>query len=154
MMTSRRFSPSSLSLVPVPLPGLPTTLRSHVSLGANPRVLWDVCLSRRLSVSDCETEICDDTSSIPSHEHILRLDVSVSNSWLALRPKDLSVKVDKAGDCAHEDPQGLRLRQRHPVEVVIETAKWVIVGDKPQLCATVSRGAIGTNVAEDVFVPQ
>ena len=38
--------------------------------------------------------------------------------------------------------------------MVIETAKGVIVGDKPQLCATVSRGAIGTNVAEDVFVPE
>ena len=38
--------------------------------------------------------------------------------------------------------------------MIIETAKWVIVGDKPQLCATVSRGAIGTNVAEDVFVPE
>ena len=38
--------------------------------------------------------------------------------------------------------------------MVIETAKGVIVGDKPQLCATVSRGAIGPNVAEDVFVPE
>ena len=39
---------------------------------------------------------------------------AIHGERLHLRPKDLSVKVDKAGDCAHEDPQGLRLRQRHP----------------------------------------
>ena len=38
----------------------------------------------------------------------------VRNGRLPFCAKDLSVKVDKAGDCAHEDPQGLRLRQRHP----------------------------------------
>ena len=43
---------------------------------------------------------------------------AIHGERLHLRPKDLSVKVDKAGDCAHEDPQGLRLRQRHPGDEV------------------------------------
>ena len=37
--------------------------------------------------------------------------------------------------------------------MVIETAQWVIVGDQPKLGATVPRGAIRPNVAEDVLVP-
>ena len=31
-----------------------------------------------------------------------------------LCPKDLGVKVDQAGHCAHQDPQGLSLCQGHP----------------------------------------
>ena len=34
-----------------------------------------------------------------------------------LYPKDLGVKVDEAGHCAHQDPQGLSLCQSHPDKV-------------------------------------
>ena len=74
-----------------------------------------------------------------------------------LCPKDLSMKVNQAGHRAHQDPQGLGLRQCHPdkvhrqnwmirkyspVEVVIEAAKGVVVCDQPELGAAVPRGAV------------
>ena len=40
-----------------------------------------------------------------------------------------------------------------PVEVVVEAAQGVVVGDQPQLGAAVPRGAVRPDVPKDVLMP-
>ncbi len=40
-----------------------------------------------------------------------------------------------------------------PVEMVVEGAEWMVVGDQPELGAAVPAGAVRPDVAQDVLMP-
>jgi len=63
----------------------------------------------------------------------------VGNGGLALGPEDLHVEVDEAADDGGGQAQAGLHVQGHPLQVVVERAVLVVVGDEPELGAGVPR---------------
>jgi hypothetical protein len=49
--------------------------------------------------------------------------------------------------------QSSKYKRLLPVEMVVEGAEWMVVGDQPELGAAVPTGAVGPDVAQDVLMP-
>lgn len=93
------------------------------------------------------TQVGDAALPVAFHQDVPALQVTVSDSRFALRAKDLHVEVDEAADDGGCQPQaGLHI-QGCPLQVVVERAVLVVVGDEPQLGAGVPRGHIGGDEA-------
>lgn len=101
----------------------------------------------RASPRGALTQVGDAALPVAFHQDVPALQVTVSDGGFALRAKDLHVEVDEAADDGGCQAQAGLHVQGCPLQVVVERAVLVVVGDEPQLGAGVPRGHIGGDEA-------
>ena len=82
---------------------------------------------------DGEAEVGDAAGAVLLDQDVLALEVSVGDGGLSLRAVDLRVQVaEAAGGRVGEPQQRLRV-QRGQLQVVVQRAVFVVVGDEEEL---------------------
>lgn len=82
---------------------------------------------------DSQAQVCDAARPVPLHQDVLALEVSVGDGRLPLRAEDLGVKVAEARDGGVGQPQHGSVVQGAGLEVVVQGAVLMAVGDQVQL---------------------
>ena len=107
-----------------------------------------------LLVDHRQAKVTDAARQVTLHQNVFRLDVPVSDGWFTAVSDNFCVKVGQASSCRVHQAQHLLVIQRVFLEVVVEGAQRVVVGDEPKLGARVPGCHVGAVVAQDVFVSQ
>lgn len=88
---------------------------------------------------DGQAEVGDAARSIPLHQDVLALQVAVGDGRLPLRAEDLGVEVAETRDGGVGQPQHCSAVQGAGLEVVVQGAVLMAVGDqvelRPRACA-------------------
>ena len=101
-----------------------------------------------------QPQVPDAAGSVRLDEDVLGLDVAVGDGQLAVVADDLGVEVDEAGRRPVRQGQQLGGGEGGALQVVVERALAVVVGDEPQLGAGAAARHVGRVVAEHVVVAQ
>lgn len=78
----------------------------------------------------------------------------MSDRRFSLLSENLRVQMNESTGDAETDSDHLVVAESCAIEMVVERAELVVVGDEPELGAGVARGHVGSNVAQDVFVAE
>lgn len=106
-----------------------------------------VCLKRSVKNSSRLTQVCDAAAQLLCDQDVFALQVPVRDGWFPFGAKDLRVQMHEAARYRHRHRQALRRLHRHTLQVVIQRAVLVVVGDEPQLRAGVARRHVGRHEA-------
>lgn len=82
----------------------------------------------------CKTKVCYATFTIPFNKNVFRLYISVCNSWFSFCPKYLRVEVTEATCYGEAKPDHGVVVEGGLLEVIMEGAQWMVVGDEQHLC--------------------
>lgn len=93
------------------------------------------------------TQVRDAALSVPLHQDVPALQVSVGDGWLLLGADDLGVEVHQAAGHRQAHPQAALRIQAAVLQEVVERPQLVEVGDEPQLGAGVLGGHVGGDEA-------
>lgn len=91
------------------------------------------------------TQVSDAALSVPLHQDVSALQVSVGDRRLFLGADDLCVEVDQAAGHRQAHPEAALRLKAAVLQEVVERAQLVEVGDEPQLGA----GVLGRHVGGD-----
>ena len=94
---------------------------------------------------DGEAEVGDAAGAVLLDQDVLALQVSVGDGWFALRAVNLGVQVTEATGRRERQPQQRLRVQRGQLQVVVQRAVLVVVGDEKELC----EGTGAFNVSRD-----
>lgn len=84
-------------------------------------------------VFNSQTQISDAASAVLLDEDVLALQVSVSDGWFALRTIDLSMEVAQTTCCRVGQLQQSLSVQGGELQVVVQRAVLMVVGDEEEL---------------------
>lgn len=93
------------------------------------------------------TQVCDAAAQLLGHQDVFALQVPVSDGRLPLGAEDLGVQVHQAAGDGGRHGQALGGLHGHPLQVVVQRAVLVVVGDEPQLGAGVTGRHVGRHEA-------
>lgn len=89
------------------------------------------------------TQVSDAALSVPLHQDVPALQVSVGDGRLFLGADDLGVEVHQAAGHGQAHPQAALWIQAAVLQEVVQRAQLVEVGDEPQLGAGILGGHVG-----------
>ena len=107
-----------------------------------------------VKIPDSESKVCNCATAVSFHQDVLRFDVSMSNGWLSFRAKYLCVKVGETLGRGQCKPHCRLVVEYVGLQVVVEAAQVVVVGDEEHLCPPPCPLDVGGYEAQDVLVSE